>query len=614
LDPAVQETLQTASIIGFEFDLPIAAHATDRDELEVLDDLERAIAARLIDDVGTESFRFTHALVRSSLRERVSSARRARMHRRIAEAIVATSGDDQQGLPTLAFHTAEAAVSDPALREVAVRRLQAAADLSTTQLSFDEAARFLGRARSLVSPDDLSLYARLTLEQGIAETRADASITAASTFIEAAAAARACGDTLLRIESALRFEDATWRPGLSGAQALELLDEAGQVLDAALEAGEDVPHVEELRARLAVAELRCFALSGRVRDAEMAFDATLESTRRLGSVDLEARVLSVYLSQVRFLRGLDQTGPLMERLDELQPLIEDSDVAMQAAHVDAMHAVFAGHFDESDALARLLASLVGRSHSSFWESIQVNWKAMEALFFGELDAAEELAERCLALSESVDDDRGAGIYGLRMFLIRREQDRLGPMGPLLQRVLSEGSVDGVWTPGLALLLCETGVPDQAAAVVSLVKAASFEIPVDALWSTVMVLLIETMVQLCDREACAVLRDRFSPLAGTNVMTPPGLLCFGSAARYLGMLSATLGELDLAEEQLGESLVSDSASGSILWANESRLWLSRVRRAQGQTAEADAMLDVVAEQAGAAGLLRLERLARADRAR
>jgi hypothetical protein len=123
-----------------------------------------------------------------------------------------------------------------------------------------------------------------------------------------------------------------------------------------------------------------------------------------------------------------------------------------------------------------------------------------------------------------------------------------------------------------------------------------------------------MVQLGDREACAVLRDRFSPLAGTKVMTPPGLLCFGSAARYLGMLSATLGELDLAEEQLGEALVSDSASGSILWANESRLWLSRVRRAQGQTAEADAMLDVVAEQAGAAGLLRLERLARADRAR
>ena len=124
----------------------------------------------------------------------------------------------------------------------------------------------------------------------------------------------------------------------------------------------------------------------------------------------------------------------------------------------------------------------------------------------------------------------------------------------------------------------------------------------------MVLLIETMVHLGDRDACATLRERFRLLAGTNVTTGSGLLCFGRAERYLGMLSYVLGELDVAEHDLSIALEGDDRGGSILWTNESRLWLSRVRRAQGHDAEADAMADVVRDQAEAAGLMRLARLA------
>ena len=124
----------------------------------------------------------------------------------------------------------------------------------------------------------------------------------------------------------------------------------------------------------------------------------------------------------------------------------------------------------------------------------------------------------------------------------------------------------------------------------------------------MVLLIDAMVHLGDVEACTMLRSRFAGQAGTNVTTGSGLMCFGRAERYLGMLSLVIGDLDLAEEQLGVALEADAAGGSVLWRNESRLWLSRVRRAQGHVAEADAMLAVVGDEAAAAGLRRLHRLA------
>lgn len=610
LDDSVQETLRVASILGLEFDLRVAAAATGRTELDVLDDLEYAIAARLLDDVGLDRFRFTHALIRSSLRARLSSARQARMHATIAEAINQVFSDERRHLPALAYHTAAAAEVDPGLRPLAVDRLEMAATESTLQLSFDEAARSLERAVALADPADTSLRARLTLEQGIAETRAGASTTAARTFQRAVPLVRLSGDPTMLIETALRYEDANWRPGRSGAQALDYLAEAADVLEAAA-ADQAVEDIAELRARMAIARLRALAMSGQIDEAERAFAPTLELARGVGSSNLEAAAVNVYLSQVRFFRGLDGTDLLVSRLAELQPTIDDGDVALHTVHVRTLHATLQGEFGRVRELADLMTHLQEQSHSTFWRFIRLNQEALESFHLGDLAGAEALAEACLEAANELPDEDGSGTYGLRMFMIRREQDRLASIAPLVRHVLSSNDVEGIWTPGLALLLVETGSEDQAIDAVRAIKANNFDLPLDAMWSTVMVFLIETMVNLGDLESCVTLRSLFEPLAGTNVTTGSGLLSFGRADRYLGMLSLVLGELDVAEEYLGVALEADAESGSALWANESRLWLSRVRRAQGHDAEADAMVDVVAKEARASGLHRLERLASMD---
>ena len=607
LDDSLRETLQAASVLGLEFGLAVAAAALRRDELDLLDDLERAIAARLLDDVGVDRFRFTHALVRSSMIDELSSARRARMHRRAAEAFAELFPGERQHLLALAFHTAAAAEADPSLRPVAVERLELAAQESMSQLSFDEAASTLERALALADQEDDQLMARLTLEKGIAQTRSGASMTAARSFQEAVSLARRCSDPELRVEAALRFEDATWRPGLSGTQALEFLNEAADVLDAA-SGVEPISDEVELRARLAIGRLRALAMSGQIERAEEEFATTHALTRRASLPNLEASVINVYLSQVRFFQGLANTSHLILRLAELQPEVDDGDVALHAVHVRALYATIMGESEQLEMLALLMSRLQEESHSKFWRFIRTNQEAMEAFYDGDLVAAEQLAEDCLALANELPEEDGSGTYGLRMFLIRREQDQLAAVAPLVRHVLSTGDVAGVWTPGLALLLSETGDEREAAELLSDIKAASFVLPMDAMWSTVMVFLIETMVQLNDRAACATLRERFEQLAGTNVVTGSGLLSFGRADRYLGMLSFVLGELERAEDELGSALEADSAGGSVLWANESRLWLSRVRRAQGHEVEADAMLEVVARQTSDAGLGRLKRMA------
>jgi hypothetical protein len=218
-----------------------------------------------------------------------------------------------------------------------------------------------------------------------------------------------------------------------------------------------------------------------------------------------------------------------------------------------LHATFSGRFDVQPELVETMVRLQERSHSVFWEFIRANQAAMEAFYAGDLAACEALTERCRVLGETLGEEGGSGIY-------------------------------------------------------------AFDLPIDAMWSTVMVLLIESYVALGDLEACTVLRERFVRLAGVNVTTGSGLLCFGRADRYLGMLSFVLGELDVAEEYIGVALEADTAGDSPLWSKESRLWLSRVRRAQGHSAEADAMAAVVEREAAAAGFARLERLASTERSR
>jgi DNA-binding winged helix-turn-helix (wHTH) protein/tetratricopeptide (TPR) repeat protein len=607
----IQDTLRMLSVLGLEFELAVAATAQDRDELDLLDELEAAIAARLLEDIGVDRFRFAHALVRSSLRNQISSARRTRMHRRVAEALERVFPDDLAHLPELAFHTAEASRGDPGLRPLAVTRLQLAAAAASERFSFEEAADLLSQARALADAADDATRAQLALLHGNAESRAGRNVPASRVFEEAIGLARATGDVSLRVEAALGYEDARWRPGVAGDQSLAYLTEAVDLLDAEVTAGRRVEAEADLRARLAVARLRAFAMSGRRGDADAAFTEALRLAHEQGSPTLEAKVLSVYLGHVALRRGAPESRPMIERLAELEPLIADGDVILHSLHDRIMFATMIGDFAESRRLVGVMAREQLRWRSRFWEFVRTNQEAMEAFYRGDLVASEQLAEHCLDQARRIPDEDGTGTYGLRMFLIRREQDRLATIAPMIRMVVAGAGDSDLWTPGLAWLLAETGAADEAQKVLGGLRASGFRLPPDAMWSTVMVMLVETMVRVGDRASCALLREKLAPHAGTNVVTGSGQLCFGRVDRYLGMLSYALGELGPAEQQLGAALEGDDAGRSVLWANESRLWLSRVRRAQGYTAEADVMARVVATEARAHGLTRLSRAAAAE---
>ncbi|RPI56582.1 MAG: hypothetical protein EHM56_04400, partial [Chloroflexi bacterium] len=116
LPQAAQDTLQLASIVGREFVFEVLAGASELEEEALIEALEIAERAQLIEEVAGRrqvTFAFGHALIPATLAEGVHTLRRRRLHRRVAEAIERQSPSDYEAL---AHHYAAAGDEERALR------------------------------------------------------------------------------------------------------------------------------------------------------------------------------------------------------------------------------------------------------------------------------------------------------------------------------------------------------------------------------------------------------------------------------------------------------------------------------------------------------------------
>ena len=149
LSPEANELLRVASVIGREFDLDVLAPASGLSEEDVLLALGGAVQGRLVDEVSIDRWRFSHALVRSTLYDELGTSRRVRLHRTVAQIIEERRPED---LSALARHFGEAAVAGTT--EQAVRYALAAGDRSRAQLANDEAVTFYASALDLLEGGD----------------------------------------------------------------------------------------------------------------------------------------------------------------------------------------------------------------------------------------------------------------------------------------------------------------------------------------------------------------------------------------------------------------------------------------------------------------------------
>jgi DNA-binding CsgD family transcriptional regulator len=332
-EPAGQ--LARALAVLEQSDLLPAARLAEMDELEAAD------AADLLVDAGVlESGRpltFVHPLVRSGIYSDLSSAERARGHRRAAGLLAEHPG--------AAAHVAQhLLVSEPAADGWVVDRLVEAACAAGRQGAPESEAVFLRRA--LAEPPPLGDHSRLLLDLGMAEASAGhadwpkhlaSAVDAAPNAAVAAEAAMVLAHALSRAQ---RF-----------AEAVDVLDRATAALDARhselalrLSAASVVPGINDPAtaptAGLRGEALRAHAASDAAAPPEIlavaAFTSTLTGEPAQVGADLATRAL---LAGGRPVAGADgrpwlsfaawfspTTLALLwaERYAQVRPLLDDS--------------------------------------------------------------------------------------------------------------------------------------------------------------------------------------------------------------------------------------------------------------------------------------------------
>ena len=174
LEPEAQRLLEVASILGSEFTVPSVAAGLATDALaaeECCDELARQgqfLAASALftrpDKTQVARYRFTHSLYQSVLIDRVSAARRLRLHQRLGEWLEQTYGAHAGGIEAQMAHHFEEA------RDYgrAIEHLRRAADRDMRNWAHQEAAARLTRAVALVdhlSPADAAAVYPHLLDQ-----------------------------------------------------------------------------------------------------------------------------------------------------------------------------------------------------------------------------------------------------------------------------------------------------------------------------------------------------------------------------------------------------------------------------------------------------------------
>jgi len=147
LSDACNRALAVAAVVGREFDLNLVQTVADLPDGDLLSALEEAMRAQLVSESKETKGHcvFRHALIRETLYSELSSPRRVRLHRRVADAIERVAQSAQvQPLAELAYHFSEAAPTG--VVDKAIDYATRAGDRAAEGLAHEEAARLFALA------------------------------------------------------------------------------------------------------------------------------------------------------------------------------------------------------------------------------------------------------------------------------------------------------------------------------------------------------------------------------------------------------------------------------------------------------------------------------------
>jgi tetratricopeptide (TPR) repeat protein len=595
LSDASAEILRTAAAVGPEFGVDVVQHVNEVSPVVAESGLDEAVAAGLVQALTAAPgrYRFSHDLVRETLYDDLTSARRAYLHGRIAVALEArTAGRTDAPLAELAYHFGMAALGGDMGAGADDRELVAASavdyarragDAAARSIAYEEAARLYRMALAVIDKarvqDDIARVESL-LALGDVQARAGDVDAARSAFLEAAELARRSGSGSHLARAALGIGGRLhWaRPG-NDTRMIPLLQDALVMLG-----GSD----ERLRVRL-LTRLACAWRSSPERrdDSASLSRQAVELARRLGDPTSTFDALHGQFWATWWPDNPQTRAAIATEALALAASIGDGERLTDAHLMEYMTLMEQGRPAEAKAEASMLGRLIDelRQPARLW--LAFTNRALLSLMAGDYEEAEAWIVRELDLSyrptPGFDD-----LVAVRshLFLLRREQGRT-----IEEEAALRASIDAFpWypfhRPALVLLLLDAGREVEARQVFDPMARDGFAILYpDNEWLFGMALASEACYGLGDRRVASTLYALMSPFAGRHAV---GLAegSLGSLDRYLGLLAFTEGRFDEAIRHLSDAADQNDAMGARPWAAHARHDLAVALRRRNRPGDLD----------------------------
>jgi tetratricopeptide (TPR) repeat protein len=504
---------------------------------------------------GPGRLRFAHVLIRDTLYEGLTTARRVRMHRLAVEALAALYGEEPgPHLAELAHHSIAGSEFGKG-----VRYAKRAGDRAVSLLAYEEAARLYEIALDGLELADLrdpEVRCELLLSLGEAHARAGNTPAAKRAFLDAAGTARHLGLSRSLARAAVGYGGRfVWGRAGDDDRLVPLLEEGLVALGE-----EDV----ELRARLLA------RLAGALRDERsrkrrdrMSREA-VELARRTGN---PATLVYALDGRAAAIIAPDTVAEFLALGSELRELAErsrDGERVIQGQYWRITAQLQAGDVrgaeDDLEASSSI-ADELGQP-AQLWE-VHAG-RAMFALAKGKLAEAEELVPQAFALGAHALPHTSIPVYRLQRYALSDLRGRLGEVVPEICDLVAEYPTRPVFRCALAHLYARLGqLPEAQQALDDLARGGFSTLPFDQEWLYGMSLLAETSALLDDTGAAPVLYALLVPWAALNAAEhPEGFR--GSAARYLGLLATTTKRLEEAELHFEDAVAMNANMGARPW--------------------------------------------------
>jgi hypothetical protein len=576
LGPEARTALSAAAVIGREFDLDLLLAVVDLPEPRLLDLIDEGIAASLLQENRSRAGRltFTHGLVDHTLYEDLAATRRARLHKRIGEALEEQCGDEPgERLGELAGHWAAAIVSADTGK--AIHYARRAAERALAQLAPDEAARWYRQALELFeqSPGG-ERSERCELLIGLGESQRQVGDPAfRQTLLDAAGLAQEISDAD-RLCRAVLANSRGWTSQIAAVDP-----ERVQALEAAAEV---LPDRDARRARVLALLGVELVYAGEPARCRLLASEAIETARAAADPSALADVLNYAIWAIWVPDTLQERKPLVRELIELAQRLGDLRLSFIAAAREVM--IGAETADRSEVksglatMRRLAASTpeptlvyLGLIHEAGW-----------AIAEGDLQAAERLARNAFDVGRASGQPDAVQTLGAQMFPVREAQGRLGELADGSVQLAVSDDNRSAWRAAAALALVDDGRADEARELVLGEDLPS--IPADPGWSIAMLLWAQVYAVLGDGERAGGLYELLEPYSGQVIVSGP--MVYGAIDWALGMLAGTVEHYEEADRHFVACAEIDERLGAPLFLARTRVGHARTLIARGRTEDFD----------------------------